>query len=168
MRFWQICTKNLVLWKYSSYVAHIFAKTNIFANFSFPKICPQRINACGWIKYWYYYFRENEISQDFAKHRQNFATYRIFVKEEECLFVLTLLSIHQTIVLHSLPSQTTENAHSTQCWSLLHSPFVASEQLLKWTRRRDFSNSLFGTWLGQDQDYLGESPEWLFRYLLLL
>ncbi len=27
---------------------------------------------------------------------------------------------------------------------------------------------LFGTWLGQDQDYLGESPEWLFRYLLLL
>jgi hypothetical protein len=27
---------------------------------------------------------------------------------------------------------------------------------------------LFGTGLGQDQDYLGESPEWLFRYLLLL
>ncbi len=27
---------------------------------------------------------------------------------------------------------------------------------------------LFGTWLGQDQDYLGESPEWLFRCLLLL
>jgi hypothetical protein len=27
---------------------------------------------------------------------------------------------------------------------------------------------LFGTWLGQDQDYLGESPEWLYRYLLLL
>ncbi len=30
------------------------------------------------------------------------------------------------------------------------------------------SFSMFGTWLGQDQDYLGESPEWLFRYLLLL
>jgi hypothetical protein len=27
---------------------------------------------------------------------------------------------------------------------------------------------VFGTWLGQDQDYLGESPEWLFRCLLLL
>ncbi len=27
---------------------------------------------------------------------------------------------------------------------------------------------MFGTWLGQDQDYLGESPEWLFRCLLLL
>ncbi len=27
--------------------------------------------------------------------------------------------------------------------------------------------TVFGTWLGQDQDYLGESPEWLYRYLLL-
>ncbi len=26
---------------------------------------------------------------------------------------------------------------------------------------------LFGMWLGQDQDYLGESREWLYRYLLL-
>jgi hypothetical protein len=29
--------------------------------------------------------------------------------------------------------------------------------------KRDYS--LFGTWLGQDQDYLGKSPEWLYRNL---
>ncbi len=31
-----------------------------------------------------------------------------------------------------------------------------------------YTHKVFRTWLGQDQDYLGESPEWLFRYLLLL
>ncbi len=30
------------------------------------------------------------------------------------------------------------------------------------------TENLFSTWLGQDQDYLGESPEWLYRYLLIL
>jgi hypothetical protein len=52
--------------------------------------------------------------------------------------------------------------------------YTATNSLLKGLSHEiDFKNfdkklHNLATWLGQDQDYLGESPEWLYRYLLLL
>jgi hypothetical protein len=71
MRFWQICTKNLVLWKNSSGVAHIFAKTNIVENVSFPKnVRKTRINACCRIK------RDNVFAKiSLFPQKRNFAKF---------------------------------------------------------------------------------------------